>query len=37
MALFIYDLCEIFLNVNFHLSDLCFTLFLNAVIAELIP
>ena len=31
MVLFIYDLCEIFLNVNFHLSYLCFTLFSNAV------
>ena len=31
MVLFIYDLCEIFFNVNFHLSDMCFTLFPNAV------
>jgi len=31
MVLFIYHLCEIFLNVNFHISHLCFTLFSNAV------
>lgn len=31
MVLFIYDLCEIFLNVSFHLSYLCFTSFPNAV------
>ena len=31
MVLFIYDLYEIFLNVNFHLSYLCFTSFPNAV------
>ena len=31
MVLFIYDLCEIFLNFNFHLSYLCFTVFPNAI------